>query len=182
MFFINKEIYNDDNKESYLHHHIGLLFWYLIFIFIIPFIIVKTWGFGCLRMYLPVIDLIAGISSLSGRQNKQIFKDVYSLSPNNLISFTSTNFINLLALTGVSWNGIKIAIDNKNLWNGVHVTIIMYFMTYLLPTQGIPYAVDFFEKNFDENLGIVYDKNKIKPVGYLAGLSLIIILYFIEFF
>lgn len=68
MFFINKEIYNDDNKESYLHHHIGLLSWYLTFIFIIPFIIVKTSGFGGLRIYLPVIDLIANICSLSGKK------------------------------------------------------------------------------------------------------------------
>lgn len=182
MFFINKEIYNDDNKESYLHHHIGLLSWYLTFIFIIPFIIVKTSGFGGLRIYLPVIDLIANICSLSGKKNKQIFKDVYSLSPNNVTSFISTNFINLLALTGVSWNGVKVAIDNKNLWSGVHVTVIMYFMTYLLPTQGIPYVVKYVEKNFDDNFGITYNKNKIKPTGYLAGLTLVITLYFIEFF
>lgn len=55
-------------------------------------------------------------------------------------------------------------------------------MTYLLPTQGIPYVVKYVEKNFDDNFGITYNKNKIEPTGYLAGLTLVITLYFVEFF
>ena len=87
MFYIDKEIYNDENKESYSHHYIGFVLWYIVFLGIIPFIIVKTSGIQRMRIYLPVVDLIANISSLSGKKNKQVFKDVYSLSPNNLISF-----------------------------------------------------------------------------------------------
>ena len=182
MFYIDKEIYNDDNKESYLHHHIGFIVWYIIFLGIIPFIIIKTGGIQGMRIYLPVIDLIANISSLSGKKNKQIFKDVYSLSPNNLISFISTNFVNLLALSGVAWNGVKVAMDKKSTIIGIHVMIIMYTMTYLLPTQGIPYVVKYLEKNFDDNFGFKYDKNKINPFGYLAGIIAIITLYFSESF
>ena len=182
MFYIDKEIYNDDNKESYLHHHIGFIVWYIIFLGIIPFIIIKTGGIQGMRIYLPVIDLIANISSLSGKNNKQIFKDVYSLSPNNLISFISTNFVNLLALSGVAWNGVKVAMDKKSIIIGIHVMIIMYIMTYLLPTQGIPYVVKYLEKNFDDNFGFKYNKNKITPFGYLAGIIAIIILYFSESF
>ena len=146
MFYIDKEFYNDKNKESYLHHHIGLILWYIVFVFLIPFIIIKTSSFEGMRIYLPIVDLIANISSLSGRKNKQIFKNVYSLSPNNLTSFISTNFINLLALSGVAWNGIKVAMEKKNMLTGIHVMIIMYTMTYLLPTQGIPYIVKFLER------------------------------------
>ncbi len=133
-----------------------------------------------MRIYLPVVDLIANISSLSGKKNKQVFKDVYSLSPNNISSFISTNLINLLALSGVAWNGVKVAMDRKNAMAGIHVMIIMYTMTYLLPTQGIPYIVKYLEKNFDDNLGIKYDKDKINPFGYLAGIIAILILYFTE--
>ena len=182
MFYIDKDIYNDENKESYLHHHIGFVLWYIVFLGIIPFIIVKTGGIQGMRIYLPVIDLIANISSLSGKKNKQVFKDVYSLSPNNLLSFISTNLINLLALSGVAWNGVKVAIDTKNTMTGVHVMTIMYTMTYLLPTQGIPYIVKYLEKNFDDNFGIKYDKDKINPFGYLGGIVAILILYFTESF
>jgi len=180
MFYIDKDIYNDENKETYLHHHIGFVLWYIVFLGIIPFIIVKTSGIQGMRIYLPVVDLIANISSLSGKKNKQVFKDVYSLSPNNILSFISTNLINLLALSGVAWNGVKVAMDRKNAMAGIHVMIIMYTMTYLLPTQGIPYIVKFLEKNFDDNLGIKYDKDKINPFGYLAGIVTILILYFTE--
>ena len=81
MFIKNKETHNENNAMSYLYHHIGFLVWYTIFIFIIPFLIVKKSSFDGLKYYLPIIDLIANICSVSGLKNKQIFKDVYSLDP-----------------------------------------------------------------------------------------------------
>ena len=112
MFFIDKNIYNDENSNIETHHYIGLISWYAIFIFIIPFLIIRSKSFNVLKYYLPIIDLLANIFSVSGKENKQVFKDVYSLSPNNIISFISTNFINLLALTGVAWNGVDVAIKS----------------------------------------------------------------------
>ena len=110
--------------DSYLYHHIGTISWYIVFLLIIPWLIIRFKGFNWLKYYLPVIDLIANIFSVSGPKNMRLFKDLYSLSPPNILAFISTNFINLLALTGVAWNGIYIAIKNKNIAEGLVVTLL----------------------------------------------------------
>ena len=181
MFFIDKNIYNDENSNIETHHYIGLISWYAIFIFIIPFLIIRSKSFNVLKYYLPIIDLLANIFSVSGKENKQVFKDVYSLSPNNIISFISTNFINLLALTGVAWNGVDVAIKRNSMLDGVLVMIIMYAVTYLIPTQGIPFAVNFLQEKIDKALYKKYDKNKIDIYGYLGGIIVIIVLYTLEY-
>ena len=181
MFFIDKNIYNDENSNIETHHYIGLISWYAIFIFIIPFLIIRSKSFNVLKYYLPIIDLIANIFSVSGKENKQVFKDVYSLSPNNIVSFISTNFINLLALTGVAWNGVDVAIKRKSMLDGVLVMVIMYTVTYLIPTQGIPFAVNFLQEKIDTALYKKYDENKIDIYGYLGGIIVIIVLYTLEY-
>ena len=180
MFIIPKNY--TTNSDSYLYHHIGTILWYTFFIGIIPYLIVRFKGFDNLKYYLPVLDLIANIFSVSGPKNIQIFKDLYSLSPNNMISFISTNFINLLALTGVSWNGIYIAQKKKSIIQGVIVTIVMYIITYLIPTQGIPFMVNYLQKKIDNKLGINYDKNKVDIIGYLGGFIFLIAIYSLETF
>ena len=111
MFFIPK-FYNKEEKTKTIHI-VGLISWYLVFLFLIPYYIKIKHDFNYLKYYLPVLDLIANIFSVAATKNIQIFKDLYSLSPNNLTSFMSTNFINLLALVGVAWNGIHIAVKKK---------------------------------------------------------------------
>lgn len=180
MFIIPKDYIIE--SESYLYHHIGTILWYIIFIGIIPYLIVHFKGFSDLKYYLPVIDLIANISAVSGPKNMQVFKDLYSLSPNNILSFISTNFINLIALTGVSWNGIHIAHKKKSIIEGVIVTIVMYIITYLIPTQGIPFMVNHFQKKIDNTFGIEYDKDKVDIIGYLSGFIFIIAIYLLETF
>ena len=181
MFFIDRKIYNDENSNSDTHHYIGLIGWYITFIFIIPFLIVKYKSFDNLKYYLPIVDLIANIFSVSGKKNKQIFKDIYSLDPNNMLSFISTNFINLLALTGVAWNGVDIALKRKNMLDGIFVMVIMYTVTYLIPTQGIPFAVNYLQEKIDKALNKSYEEEKIDIYGYLGGIIFIIVFYTLEY-
>ena len=49
MFFIDKNIYNDENSNIETHHYIGLISWYAIFIFIIPFLIIRSKLFNVLK-------------------------------------------------------------------------------------------------------------------------------------
>ncbi len=140
--FYNKE----DSPENHITHYISLVIWYLVFIIMIPVTLRSLYGFNILRYYFPIIDLIANSFTTSG--SDRLFKNLYRLSPNNLLSFLSTNFINLLALLGVSWNGILYAREYNNIWIGVYVTLLMYIITYLIPTQGIPFFIKKFQDNF----------------------------------
>lgn len=149
--------------------------WYLVFIFLIPSLISNIFGFQYLRFYFPIIDLIANTFTISG-EGENVFKNVYKLSPDNFLSYISTNFINLLALAGVSWNGIVYATKYKSISLGVFVTLIMYTVTYLLPTQGIP----FFIRKIEEKYKLLADKNRLNIYGYMIGITLTLILYAFE--
>jgi len=176
-------IKKDDKSDSEWYHNLGTSIWYLIFIIIIPIIIKFTISFTALRYYFPILDLIANVFSSSGQQELHIFKDLYSLTPNNVISFLSTNFINLLALVGVSWNGILYAIKTSNIWAGIAVSAVMYVITYLLPTQIIPYFIQKVQKKIDNWLSIDYkDKKRFKWEAYISGGLFVVFLILLEGF
>lgn len=175
----------EKNVESMTDHHLAVLGWYIVFLAIIPYFIRHLHSFDNLRFYFPVIDLIANAFSASGGVDS-LFKDLYSLSPNNIISFLSTNFINLIALMGVSWNGILHAFHYNSLWVGVTVTLFMYLITYLIPTQMIPYVVDKVQTKLDaytplETDIIIFGK-KIHLEDYIASIIVITMLVMIELF
>lgn len=171
-------------SNSLINHHVMTVSWYILFLAIIPYLIRKSYGFDSLRFYFPMIDLFANAFSASGGYNS-LFKDLYSLSPNNMISFLSTNFINLIALMGVSWNGILHAFHHKNLWVGIGVTIFMYMITYLAPTQMIPYVINKVQNKIDQykifSVDVKFFNKTIHLEDYLAGIFLIFLLVSIEF-
>lgn len=175
--------YGIDSTKSYIENHIATISWYIVFIFIIPFTIRYLAGFNALKYYFPVVDLIANTFTSSGLRDR-LFKDLYKLSPNNIISYLSTNFINLLALLGVSWNGISYYIKYKEIWIGVAVTLIMYTVTYLLPTQLIPFVIRYFHETIEKKIEWKYDfyffDKKIHLEDYLVGFTIIIGLIIIE--
>ncbi len=183
MVFFDIKNY-EKNLESNIEHHISTISWYITFLFLIPFLITKLYSFDFLRFYFPVIDLIANAFAASGSADN-IFRDLYVLSPHNILSFLSTNFINLVALVGVSWNGILHAFEYKSVWTGVMVTVFMYIITYLVPTQMIPYIIEKFQGKIDKYYGL---KTHLELGGktlhiedYLAGIIVIIGLVLIEF-
>ena len=52
----------------------------------------------------------------------------------------------------------------------------------LIPTQGIPFMVNHFQKKIDNIFGIKYDKDKVDIIGYLSGFIFIIAIYLLETF
>ena len=176
-----KFIEDTDQVESSIQNHFATIGWYTIFVFLVPYLLRHSYGFNSLRFYFPMIDLIANTFTSSGRYDR-LFKDLYKLSPNNLTSFVSTNFINLIALVGVSWNGILHAINDKDIWTGVYVTLIMYTVTYLIPTQGIPLFVKRAQQYIDQKLDVDYTTERFHWEGYLGGFIVIVLLIIFEMF
>ena len=163
---------NNNNNTSYL----AIFIWYFIFIITIPLSINYFGSFQYLRYYFPIVDLLANVST--SPKSQHILNDLYKLTPDSLVSFISTNFINLIALIGVSWNGIYHAIKTNNIWIGIMVSVIMYTITYLLPTQGIGWAVKKFKKYFNNKEGRL-NKYK-KTMSYIGGILFITSLITIE--
>lgn len=185
---IDNKINNKNDNDNYYTNkkveYFAIALWYIIFLVIVPFFIKTFENFDSLRFYYPVIDLIANSFSASGGR-EGVFNDLYNLSPYNAISFLSTNFINLLALMGVSWNGIVHAFEHKSLWAGVNVTLFMYIITYLIPTQMIPYFIHKIQKKIDEHPEIHTD---VKIFGrtvhledYISAIVIIFTLVLIEY-
>jgi hypothetical protein len=171
-----------NNKKKVEYY--AIFVWYLVFTLIIPISIKSIYSFDSLRYYYPVIDLIANSFSASGG-SEGVFKDLYNLSPYNITSFFSTNFINLLALMGVSWNGIVHAFRHHSIWHGVNITIFMYIITYLIPTQMIPYFIRKIQTKLDSYPSIHTDVKvfgrSIHLEDYIGAIIIIITLVFIEY-
>lgn len=177
--------YKKKNIESGKHHKLAVLSWYVVFLLFLPIFIRNIYAFENLRYYFPMVDLIANSFSASGGVDS-LFKDLYSLSPNNITSFLSTNFINLIALMGVSWNGIRHAFEYNSLWVGVTVTIFMYMITYLAPTQMIPYVVNHVQQKLDAYTPLQTDVTIFGKTfhleDYISSFIVIFVLVAIEFF
>ena len=173
------------NKKLY-----ALIIWYIIFIILIPLILHTEKN---LMIYLPIVDMIANVFSSSGRLDNKIFKDIYNLSPNNITSFISTNFINLVALTGVAMVGTSFLIKTGNRIGSIYIMLVMYTITYLLPTQGLNWIVIKIQRSIDnfrfDNSTTGYI-NKIKKFmqrhsilfDYLGGVIVVILLLLFETF
>ena len=169
---------------------IATVIWYVIFLFVVPLSIIHFKGFDSLRFYFPLVDLIANICSSTGIRTQYVFQNLYTVSPDNIYNFISTNFINLIALFGVSWNGIHYAFKTGKGWVGVKVSLIMYTMTYLIPTQGIGWAVDKFQSWFgksfykypnekDDLEGKEYDTHN-RIIDYCGGIIFVLAMLLIE--
>ena len=173
------------NKKLY-----ALIIWYIIFIILIPYILHTEKN---LMIYLPIVDMIANVFSSSGRLDNKIFKDIYNLSPNNITSFISTNFINLVALTGVAMVGTSFLIKTGNRIGSIYIMLVMYTITYLLPTQGLNWIVIRIQRTIDNfrfdgsTTGYINNIKKLMQrhsilFDYLGGLIVIIILLLFETF
>ena len=169
-----------DESHSEIKHHMATIIWYLIFIFIIPASIISFFGFKSLRYYFPIIDIIAFIFAVSGSID-HLFKDLYKQNPNNIISYLSTNFINLLAIGGISWNAIHYAIKEKSVALGVQVTLIMYTITFLIPMQILPFLIKKIQTYIDNRFNLFYDIKGIHLTGYLGGFIVLIFFIIMEY-
>ena len=177
--------------KSIVQTHVTSVIWYLIFLILIPFIIVNKWSPEKLMYYLPMLDLIANVCTSPTSKLKYLFRDLYKLTPDTVISFFSTNFINLIALVGVSWNGVYHALTTNKMWIGIKVTVIMYTITYLLPTQGIGWVIKKFHNWFSSKIKkypIIettikkhLDYSHTEIIDYIGGFIFIILLVITEF-
>jgi len=93
----------------------------------------------------------------NGINKEHYFNGLYELIPKNTLSYISTNIINLMALSGVAIHSI-LWTEKKGLIVGIGIAIIMYLITYLMPSLLLPKIIDTIKDKIDSY--ILNDKIK----------------------
>ena len=128
--------------------NIGLVSFYLVFIVLIPLIIVSMNEYSFLAYYSPILVAIANVLTLSG--SPYLFQNLYSLNPQNIMQYSSTLFINFVALFGILWqiiiyskHELSLNLDPKF---SIIYGIVLFIITFVLATSGIKTALEQVDK------------------------------------
>ena len=153
----------------------GIIIFYLIFIFIIPFAL-STYGLntGILPYYLPLMVALANLLTLTGLEE---FQDLYQLKSKSFLGFVSTHLINLVALIGIMWQAINhVSVSNNDVSYGASYAVILFIVTFPLARHGMRFVL----KNADEYLSKKSDYEFNKNWHLIAS-GLLYIVFLIGF-
>ena len=133
----------NDNNLNYKRHYTGLLIYLVIFVIAIPYLLVKHKYWNILSGYVPNLDLIATIIGYhGGPKNSFIWTHLYNPSDIALTGYLTSNFINMLALLGVTYIIAYFTFKTKNIYEGWARAFIMLPMTYFLPSNIMVYYMN----------------------------------------
>ncbi len=146
---VNKYI---DNNNFYTYNWlIGIILYIIIFVVCIP-IFLYTYYKSYLIYYLPNIDIIAMILTLSSTvypAKIPYFFDLYSRNNVKWYHLLSTLSINVFVLY---WMFIIALHHSNNMSEHLFVFTIILIFAYFLPTYYIPYISRYLHKKYDINL------------------------------
>jgi len=157
-----------------LKHIFGLILYVVIFAFIIPIILIRNKMFALLTVYFPNIDMFSTAIQYGG--GPHIFGGIWDKLYDNMskdpMTIISTITINYLALLGLTFVVIYIAVETKDFKQGWARAFFMIIITYLIPFYLIHYAQKYSEKYFQKNYYLIT----------LTGIITAIIIIVIELF
>ena len=130
---------NEELKVCLRTPKFGTLAFFLIMLILIPVSLVITNNTDILKYYLPFTVLLASTLTSAGTPNN--FTDLYPLFPSTVMGFLSANLINFIALIGILWITIGMAIEQNSVELGVVIGLIIITLTYPVATQAIPFFI-----------------------------------------
>ena len=126
-------------------HYIGLLIYLVIFVIMIPYLLIKNNYYEILAGYFPNLDLIATcIGYHGGPANSFIWTHLYNPADSTFTGYITSNFINMLALLGVTYIIAYYTFMKKSIYKGWARAFIMLPMTYFIPSNIIIYYMNKF--------------------------------------
>lgn len=125
----------DDKKSLY-----GFLIFFVVFIIIIPFFLLKFKYYILLGGYMPNVDLVANLLSWYGGYG--LWNHLYPPSPTTMIGFYNQTIINYIALLGICFIISSKTKKTNSIIAGWSLAFVMILMTYLLPSQLISWIMD----------------------------------------
>ena len=152
--------------------NLGLVLYHLLFIIIIPYLFMYNKSSSSLKYYWPILVGLANILTLAGQP--YMFNNLYVVKPTNKISFVSSNIINMVALMGIIWQCLDIAIINS-IEEAILSGIILFICAFPLAREGIKSVVLYGDKLMSN----YYEDNHTQHI-IIWGLCAIIILIALE--
>ena len=140
------------NKDVNIIHQLkGLIIYFLIFVIIIPYLLLKYNKTYILEVYIPNFDLIAVTLGYGGGPfSSGIFKYLYNPEPSTLYGYISSQIINYLSLLGLTYIVAFYAVKERNIYKGWSRAFFMLILTYLLPGNFIAELMSYFGKLLDK--------------------------------
>ena len=154
----------------------GTLAFFLVMMILAPVGLITTNNTEFLQYYLPFTVLLASTLTSAGAPDN--FQDLYPLFPTTVMGFLSANLINFIALAGILWYVIGVAISKSDPELGVIVGLIIITITYSVSTQAIPFFIrqgDMFLRRVAPTLRFPGNWHK-----YFIGMMMIIFLLVIQ--
>lgn len=168
-----------DPNASLVNQLIGFVIFFVIFIFTIPYLLLKNGMEEIFEGYIPNVDMIATILGFNTKDFPEMtkyFKYLYNPETHTKYGYISQNVINYLALLGVTFFVSYYTYKSKSISKGWGRAFIMLPVTYLIPGNFISYYMeklyDYLEKQKVENR---YVKN-----GLVYGFGFLVVLFFIN--
>lgn len=150
-------------KEYFRKNLLGILFYIIVFMILIPYLLFRNKQFEFLEVYMPNFDLLAtSLTFQSIALGSPYFQELYNDSSQNILGYGSTQLINYMSLVALTYIVSHRVISTKSLAKGWAFALVMLFVTYLLPKVFITYVqnkvADFLQnkisaKEMNEKLG-----------------------------
>lgn len=135
---------------------LGTLIFFLVFMIGVPAVLVGFDQKELLKYYLPFVVMLASTLTTAGHPDQM--QDLYPLRPVNVIGFLSRNLIDLVALIGIIWTSIDVAVHNP-IESAVIVGTIMAIITFPVSTQAIPFFIRQGDKFLYQHTNLNYPGN-----------------------
>lgn len=125
--------------------YIGFIIYFILFVVLIPYLLIKNESWNILTAYIPNLDLLAAILGYhGGPPGLDIWTHLYNPAESTLIGYISSNIINYFALLGVTYIIAHYTFKTKDIYKGWARAFIMLPMTYLVPSNFIIYYMNKF--------------------------------------
>lgn len=117
---------------------IGILMFYFVFIIIIPALLLIYTDY--LKFYMPIIIGLANV--LTNSMSPMLFKKLYDLKSNDILTIISTHFIILYSFIGLFWLTISYSQTGVKLTTAIFYGIFLYVIVYILANEPLLYIVN----------------------------------------
>tara|TARA_B100000886_G_scaffold255943_1_gene181313 strand:- start:326 stop:1018 length:693 start_codon:yes stop_codon:yes gene_type:complete len=103
--------------------------------------------------------LVAFANLLSQVGNEKIFKNLYSLRPDNFVCFLSSNFINLFALFGILWQCLEYSKSTGNVTQAVIYGAMLFIIAFPFARNGLNFVLENVDYYLREKTELTYEYN-----------------------